>query len=354
MRTRNSGFWVLDSGFWVHLQKSMTKKRRAVGWLFLGGSLLLCILTVWAYTSLPDSLAGLTVFPIWFWGGIGLMMSFSALFLLRAPRSLALTALWVITLFLTMDEAEVLLNFNHPKLAVERSIKKDGQRIIRVATVNCASFRFGDPVDELKKWDPDIVLLQQVLPHRVKRIADVLYGTAGNFNICQTNGIATRFEIRREVLTPGLRDQQVTVRLPEGSEIEVVNVHLAIAITDMRFWSAASRAGHRANREFRNKELAFVIQELERSRSSPDTPTILGGDFNASATDVVHRRLATDFDDAFEEVGRGWGNTFHRRFPILRIDHIYLTRQFQPLSSGVVATKKTDHRMVIADLRLRK
>ncbi len=332
----------------------MSKKRQAFGWLCIIGSLLLCILTVWAYTSLPDSLAGLTVFPVWFWGGIGLFGSVCALFFLRSRRSLVATVTWVITLLLTMDEAKVLLNFKHPKLAVERSVAKDGQRIIRVATVNCASFRFGDPVDDLKKWDPDVVLLQQVLPHRVKRIADILYGGAGHFNAYDTNGIVTRFEIRRQVLTPGLRDQQVTMRLPEGTEVEVVNVHLAIAATDMRFWSAGSRAGHRANREFREKELSFVLSELERSRSSPTAPTILGGDFNASATDVVHRQLDTDFDDAFEKVGRGWGNTFHRRFPILRIDHIYATSQFQPLSCGVVVTKTTDHRMVVADLLLRR
>jgi endonuclease/exonuclease/phosphatase (EEP) superfamily protein YafD len=330
----------------------MSKKRRAFGWLCIGGSLLLCILTVWAYIRLPDSLAGLTVYPIWFWGGIGLLMSVLALFFLRDRRSLIVTAVWAVTLSLTMDEAKVLLNFNHPKLAVERSEIRDGQRIIRVATVNCADFQFGDPVDEIKRWDPDIVLLQQALPFRVKRIAEILYGGNGNFSTCQTNGIVTRFEIRREVQTPMLRDQQVTIRLPEGTEIEVVNVHLAVAITDMRFWRAGSRAGHRANREYRSKELAFVLQALERSSSSPTTPTILGGDFNASATDIVHRQLDTDFDDAFEKVGRGWGNTFHRRFPILRIDHIYVTRQFQPLSSGVVVTKTTDHRMVIADLLL--
>jgi endonuclease/exonuclease/phosphatase family metal-dependent hydrolase len=50
----------------------------------------------------------------------------------------------------------------------------------------------------------------------------------------------------------------------------------------------------------------------------------------------------------------GWGNTFHRRFPMLRIDHIYATRHFDPVSSGVVPTKATDHRMVISDLLLRR
>lgn len=97
----------------------------------------------------------------------------------------------------------------------------------------------------------------------------------------------------------------------------------------------------------------MVLQVLEQTSSFPTTPTILGGDFNAGATDVVHRQLIRDFEDSFGKVGRGWGDTFHRRFPILRIDHIYATRQFQPISSGVVVSKDTDHRIVVSDFILR-
>jgi endonuclease/exonuclease/phosphatase (EEP) superfamily protein YafD len=332
----------------------MSKTRRAVGWGFVGASLLMHILTVWSYASLPDFLAAFTVFPIWFWGGIGLALSVVAFCFLRAPLSLIVTAVWAVTLSVAMDEAKALSNFNHPKIAVERTVMLDGQRVIRVATVNCANFGYGDPVEDLKKWDPDIVLLQQAFPHRVKLIAEILYGGGGDFRAYQTNGVVTRFEIRREVRNPMLRDQQVTVRLPEGAEIEVVNVHLATAATDMRLWSSKSRALHRQNRDFRRKELSYVLQVLEQTSTFPNTPTIFGGDFNSGATDIVHRQLARDFDDAFTKVGRGWGNTFHRRFPIHRIDHIYSTRQFQPVSCGVVVSKKTDHRMVIADLLLRQ
>jgi endonuclease/exonuclease/phosphatase (EEP) superfamily protein YafD len=332
----------------------MSKTRRAVGWGFVGGSLLIYILTVWAYASQPGQLAAFTVFPIWFWGGIGVLLSVFGFCFLRAPLSLIITAVWAVTLSVAMDEAKALSNFNHPKIDVERSVMLDGQRIIRVATVNCADFRFGDPVDDLKKWDPDIVLLQQVDPQLVKRIAENLYDGRGDFRAAQTNGVVTRFEIRREVGHPMLRNQQVTIRLPEGSEIEVVNVHLAAAATDLRLWSSKSRALHRQNRDIRRKELSVVLQLLEQTTAFPVTPTIFGGDFNSAATDVVHRQLTPNFEDAFSKVGRGWGDTFHRRFPIHRIDHIYATHQLQPVSCGVIVSKKTDHRIVIADLRLRQ
>lgn len=332
----------------------MSKTRRAIGWSLVGGSLLMHALTVWCYSTQPDSLAAFTVLPFWFWGGIGLAMSVFAFCFLRAPLSLIVTAVWAVTMSVAMDEARVLSNFGHPKITVERRMAPDGSLPIRIATVNCASFAFGDPTRDLEKWDPDIVLLQQVFPHRVKQIAEALYGGNGDYRAYMTNGIATRYEIRREVRNPTMRNQQATVRLPDGSEIEVVNVHLATAATDMRLWQSDARSTHRTNRDIRRKELSVVLQVLEQTSSFPNTPTILGGDFNAGATDIVHRQLVPDFDDAFAEVGRGWGDTFHRRFPILRIDHIYATRHFQPLSAGTVVTKKTDHRMVIADYVLRK
>jgi endonuclease/exonuclease/phosphatase (EEP) superfamily protein YafD len=332
----------------------MSKTRLAVGWGFVGGSLLTHVLTVWAYASQPGFLAAFTVYPLWFWGGIGLALSVVAFCFLRAPLSLIVTAVWAVTLLVAMDEAKALSHFNHPKLTPAREVQRAGPRLIRIATVNCANFLFGDPLEELRKWDPDIVLLQQVFPHRVKNIADSLYDGDGDFRASQTNGIVTRFEILREVSNPMTPNQQVTIRLPEGTEIEVVNVHLATAATDMRLWSGESRALHRSNRDIRKKELSCVLQVLEQTTPFPSRPTLFGGDFNSSATDVVHRQLTRDFDNSFGKSGRGWGNTFHRRFPILRIDHIYATRQFDPVSSIAVPTKTTDHRMVISDLLLRR
>jgi endonuclease/exonuclease/phosphatase family metal-dependent hydrolase len=59
-----------------------------------------------------------------------------------------------------------------------------------------------------------------------------------------------------------------------------------------------------------------------------------------------------DFNDSFSTAGRGWGNTFQRRVPVLRLDSIYATRQFTPVRCRAVTTRKSDHRMVISDLIL--
>jgi endonuclease/exonuclease/phosphatase (EEP) superfamily protein YafD len=161
--------------------------------------------------------------------------------------------------------------------------------------------------------------------------------------------VVTRWKIRREVRNPANRDQQVTVSLPDGSEIEVVNVHLASAATNLRFWKQSTWTEHRANRSLRRSQLSLAQQILEQTTNFPHTPTLLGGDFNSPASDIVHRQLARDFVDAFATAGTGWGNTYHRRFPILRIDLIYATRHFVPVRSRVVETRYSNHRMVVAD-----
>lgn len=332
----------------------MSKSRRAIGWSLVGASLLMHALTVWCYATQPDSLAAFTVLPFWFWGGIGLIMSVFAFCFLRAPLSLIVTAVWAVTMSVAMDEAQVLSNFGHPVIEAKRTVTQDGSFPIRIATINCGAFRFGDPSEGIEKWDPDIVFLQETQPYRVKLLAEKLYGGTGDYRAYMTNGIVTRFEIRREVRNPTMRNQQATIRLLDGREIEVVNLHLTSAATDMRLWSSEARAAHHVNRDIRRKELSVVLQILEQTSSFPSSPTILCGDFNAGATDIVHRQLTPDFEDSFAKVGRGWGNTFHRRFPILRIDHIYATRHFQPISCGAVVAKKTDHRMVVADYLLRK
>jgi endonuclease/exonuclease/phosphatase (EEP) superfamily protein YafD len=221
--------------------------------------------------------------------------------------------------------------------------------VLRVATLNCAIYAFGDPSKDIAAWEPDIVLLQDAYPNQVSLIARALYGGHGDYRSNITNGIITRWKIQREVRNPGLRNQQVTILLPDGSTIEVVNVHLATAATDLRFWNRSTWTTHRINRAIRRGELSLTQQILEQTTNFPNTPTIFGGDFNSPATDVVHRHLARDFVDAFATAGTGWGDTFQRRLPILRIDHIYTTRHLTPVRSQTVTTRHSDHRMVIAD-----
>ena len=330
---------------------------RRLGWTLVGLSLALHLFTVFSYSQQPDHLAAFTVLPIWLWGGIGLLLSTVAFYFLRASLSLVMTAVWAVTLLVGADEARVLANLGKPPPHTGPAAPYEGSSVIRALTLNCAFFKFGDPSADIAVWKPDIVLLQDVLPHQVQRVADVLYGGHGDYRVHSSDkggvGIVTRWKILREVRNPTMRSQQVTIESPDGQPLEIVNVHLVTAATDLAFWHRHAWREHRVNRAMRLREISMARQVLEQTTNFPNSPTLFGGDFNAGATDVVHRKMNGDFVDAFAAVGSGWGNTYQRRFPILRIDHLYTTRHFTTVRCRTVTTRHSDHRMVVADFLIR-
>ena len=230
-------------------------------------------------------------------------------------------------------------------------------RPIRVITLNAATFRFGDPSDDLARWEPDIVILQEASGYRIKAIADRLYEGQGDYRSFALNGVATRWKITREVRNPDPRfhyfNHNVTVQLPDTRTIEVANLHLSSAATDLRLWQPACWRTHRENRRQRQVEMAIALRILEDTAAFPGAqPVILAGDFNAPPTDPVQRQLDRDFEDAFLVAGTGWGNTFQRRIPVLRLDQVHTTRHFTPVRCRAVTTRHSDHRFVVADLLL--
>ncbi|MEK7953759.1 endonuclease/exonuclease/phosphatase family protein [Luteolibacter soli] len=333
-----------------------SRLRRRAGWTLIGCSLLLHMVTVYAFAEHPDRLAAFTVMPIWIWGGIGLLCSTVAFWFLRAPLSLIITGIWAMTILLDADEAKVISNIGKSPPIPGAPGTANGRPLMRVVTLNCNYFLYGgntglggDPSTDLRQWDPDIVLLQEVHPHQVRHIADTLFQGRGDYRIYATNGVVTRWKITREVnpTEGGYRLQQVTIRKPDNTDIEVVNVHLQSAATDLRLWQRDCWRTHTINRMQRRKELNIALTIL--ADTPPQKPTIFGGDFNSPPGDPIQDLLRADFRDAFIEAGVGWGDTFQRRIPILRIDQIHYTPQFKALRCAAFTTRRSDHRMVVAD-----
>lgn len=338
------------------MRPTSTLTRRS-GWTLVGASLALHFLTVVAFARQPDVLAAFTVMPIWVWGGIGLVLSTLAFYFLRAPLSLVVSGVWAFTILLGSDEARVIANIGTAAPEKGQALPVEGRLPIRVITLNVAQFRYGDPTEDIAAWAPDIVLLQEVNTNQVKGIADRLYQGSGDFRCYALNGVVSRWKITREVRNPNPRfrffNHNVTIETPDRGSIEIANVHLSEAATDLRLWQTSCWREHRENRRERQVEMAVALRILEDTCPFPGAqPVILGGDFNAPPSDPIQRQIRRDFSDAFIEAGTGWGNTYQRRIPVLRIDQIHATRHFTPVRCRTVTTRHSDHRMVVADLIL--
>lgn len=324
--------------------------RRPLAWTLFSFSLLPLPLVWLAYIRHVDRLAVFSVPPIWFWSGLGFLAAGLSAGILRTRWSMVPLSLWIVFTLFFADEAKVLRNLGKPLLQPGPPAPHEGKAVFRVATMNCAVFEYGSPAHDIARWYPDIVLLQDAHPHQVQEIAHRLYGTQANFaTYGGTNGIVSRWPVARQTNHPVLRNQQVTLQLPDQSHIEIVNLHLHTAATDLRIWNRSTWTYHRIHRAQRMHEINGMLSVLAQSTDFPMSPVLLGGDFNAPATDAVHRLFSKNFKDSFLQVGRGWGNTYHRRFPILRIDALYHTFHFTAIRARTIESTHSDHRMVLVD-----
>ncbi len=127
----------------------------------------------------------------------------------------------------------------------------------------------------------------------------------------------------------------------DGQTIQVVNAHLSL------------RSGER-----RTQAAALVGPEWI---GHPDCaePAVLLGDFNAPPYSRSYRLIANRLRDA--QLSNSFGEpqpTFHTRAPVLRLDHVFVTKSIEVIDAGPVRTPLTrvasDHFPLLAQLRVRK
>ena len=82
-----------------------------------------------------------------------------------------------------------------------------------------------------------------------------------------------------------------------------------------------------------------MLEEL--TKQSSNKPIIFGGDFNSSYQSNLYEVIPEKFTNAFDEAGKGVGNTFTNYFPVIRIDHIYPSNHFSIIDSRSVKTKNS-------------
>jgi hypothetical protein len=94
------------------------------------------------------------------------------------------------------------------------------------------------------------------------------------------------------------------------------------------------------------------VERLQAALGTMREPVVLSGDLNSTPGCAAPARLSARFADAFAEAGSGWGYTFPARRPLLRLDYVLVERSVPATHCRVVATAASDHRPVVADLRI--
>ena len=213
--------------------------------------------------------------------------------------------------------------------------------------------------------NPDIVALQEVRVGRVRageidQAAAVASGLGMDLHFQPTirilgeqYGIAVLTRHSSKIVRSGRLPTQstrpsfekrsalwVSVEI-DGQTIHVINAHLSL------------RSGER-----RTQAAALIGPDWIGHPDCGD-PAVLLGDFNAPPYSRSYRLIANRMQDA--QLSNSFGEpqpTFHTRAPVLRLDHVFVTRSVEVVDAGPVRNPLTrvasDHFPLLAELRVRK
>ena len=203
-------------------------------------------------------------------------------------------------------------------------------------------------VKTLRALRPDIVCLQEA---RSKNFGELLPGA----EVTHTREVTTL--VRGRILRqrpyrlgpePNYRFGMDTwIELPQG-RLRVLNVHYVIDVTgrirEVKNPEEPERTFH--TREARALEQQAVLAWMKQSTG----PALVSGDFNTPPSVLFYRQLAEVATNAFAAAGRGWGFTFRRDRPLIRIDHTWCLDGVRPLRSYTVDAGVSDHRLLVTDV----
>lgn len=122
-----------------------------------------------------------------------------------------------------------------------------------------------------------------------------------------------------------------------GVELHVVNTHLGL----------------------RRRERVAQIAALHGpgwlgSAAAHSAPTVFLGDFNSTGSSAIYRSIARDWHDVQLRDGTKPKATFPSRFPVLRLDHIFVSKGIRTLDaavhSDILARVASDHLPLLATL----
>lgn len=237
---------------------------------------------------------------------------------------------------------------------VNFSSKKDQEANLKIISLNMKGGKFG--VDEIQNYidgqNADVVFLQE------PSIPDFnLKNLSGKSNI-PVLAFYSKYEIiNHKNLFEGLENKDITAQCEmidiniRGKIYRCINVHLESfgIVKDM-----VRLNGNKTEDEAKTKNiLRKLISNFKNHQDQVDIikkeikespyPVFVVGDFNSVPNSYEYYNVSDGLKDAFVEVGRGSGTSFHDfKFP-LRIDYMFTSKSIQPV------TYKVDHEVQISD-----
>jgi vancomycin resistance protein VanJ len=259
-----------------------------------------------------------------------------------------------------------LMGFVLPWFAPGRS----GGPMLRVVSfnVNQGYFGYDKVVSGIREFSPDLVLVQESVDHDdlVKRLkqtyqhvhASTQFVMASRFPLVETTDPA-RIPYYDRQRSP--RFMRYVIDSSIG-RLAIYNVHPISPRGTLGAWNfraavhlarkGAALEADAASDVAHNMGLRRLqVEAAGRMASSEKLPVVIGGDFNLPGTSPVLRRNLGGFRDAYRAASSGFGYSYPSKFPWLRLDRIYTTRDLEAVSFSRGCHGASDHHCVFAEIQ---
>ncbi len=168
--------------------------------------------------------------------------------------------------------------------------------------------------------------------------------------------IYSRFPIVEEIPPPPednrdrgrytFRLYRAKLRLPDGGEFLVANIHLPTLRPGFKAFAAGDVEGLKTHMQWWQQETERAFAALAETK---DTPVLVAGDFNMSMDHDLLKLLSRGYRSAYEESGWGYGYTRPSSYPWVRIDHVIGTQEFGFRSCWIGPDFGSDHLPIAAE-----
>lgn len=101
--------------------------------------------------------------------------------------------------------------------------------------------------------------------------------------------------------------------------------------------------------QYRKKQIATVRELIDQS----EHPVLFAGDLNDLPNSYAYDRIKGSKKDLWLNKGFGFGRTFNKISPTLRIDYIFTDKEIVPLGAKRLITKGSDHYGLIGDFSIK-
>lgn len=246
--------------------------------------------------------------------------------------------------------------------------KVESQPDLKLITFNAHYMKEEGFEEFFKKEDADVVVLQEVwyTNRRFNRVKDEVFSDY-YYESNSLNQIFSRFPI--------IEYQPIYSEMPEisayaeyadldtGSDtVRLINVYLEPMKIDKKLIreGVSSTEDAKTNSVILKNKLTrgFLRHQQQIKRIIPyiqnsPHPVILAGDLNSVPYSYEYQQFSFYLKDAYLEVGRSAGTSFHDfKFP-LRLDYVFHTGEILPVSYRVLRDVKiSDHYPVVAEFKL--